>query len=64
MEHLNDEVEGALITQKFGGDSFVNGSFLPTTVAFHVDTKSRKPKTTATKRLPWPFCAFCAELGR
>ena len=63
MEQLNNEVEGALITQKIRGESVDNESFLPTTTAFHVDTKSRKPNKTATKRLPEPFCAFCAERG-
>jgi len=63
MEHLNNEVEGALTTKKIRGDSFGTESFLPTTAAFLVNVKSRKPNKTSERRIPEPFCAFCEGLG-
>jgi hypothetical protein len=63
MEHLNDEVGGAVTTKKIRGDSFGAELTIPTTAAFHVNTKSRKPDKTATKRHPESFCAFCEGRG-
>jgi hypothetical protein len=63
MEHLNDEVEGALTTQKIRGDLLSTELSLPTTAAFNVDTKSRKSNKAATRRHPELFCAFCEGRG-
>ena len=62
MEFLNEEVEGSLSAQKIRGDSLSTDYLLPTTAAFHVNTRSRN-HTKGRRGNPEPFCVFCEGRG-
>lgn len=62
MEFLNEEVEGALATQKIHGDTLRTTSYLPTATAFHINSKANRTKHRQ-KRETEPFCVFCENKG-
>jgi hypothetical protein len=59
MAFLNDEVEGAIITQKIRGDVSDIDPLTPTTASFHVSSKPNMSSTPKSKRRQEPFCVFC-----
>jgi len=63
MAFLNEEVEGAIITQKIRGDVTGFESLIPTTGGLHVHTKSTNPPTLKPKSRQEPFCVFCDNRG-
>jgi len=63
MAFLNEQVEAAIITRKIRGDVTGLDHLSPTTVAFHVHTKSTKPPTPTPKGRQEPFCVFCENRG-
>jgi hypothetical protein len=62
MEFLSEEVDGTLTTQKIRGKTPRTSSFIPTTAALHVDSKSQKT-TRRVKRSTEPICVFCELHG-
>jgi hypothetical protein len=63
MAFLNEEVEGAIITQKIRGDVTGLDPLIPTTAAFHVHTKSTRQPPVKPKGRQEPFCVFCENRG-
>jgi hypothetical protein len=63
MAFLNDEFEGAIITQKIRGDVSDIDPLTPTTASFHVSSKPNIPSTPKSKLRQEPFCVFCDNRG-
>ena len=55
LEYLNDEVDGALNTQKIRGEDSTAPAYVPTAAAFQVRARPHRPKG-AFKRTPEAFC--------
>jgi transcription elongation factor Elf1 len=63
MAFLNEEVEGAYITQKIRGDVTGIDPSIPTTAAFHDHIKLTKPPTLKPRGQQEPLCVFCDTRG-
>lgn len=61
LNFLNEEVQGALDTQKIRGDT-LRTSYTPTAAALHVSFKPQQ-KREKQKRLFPPYCVFCEDKG-
>ena len=63
MAFLNEELEGAIITRKIRCDVTGPGPPIPTTAAFHFNTKPTTLPTLKSKGRQDPFCVFCDNRG-
>ena len=62
LQYLNEEVDGAVNTQKIRGEASPAPAYIPTAAAFQVSARPRRPKGQS-KRPPEAFCAFCETKG-